>query len=96
MSYRTEESDLLVVKLAQWEGQQLLGFLDHVIGLADSRLDLAMLVPAFEGLGDGSSLRAGFARTSPMSCAGTRPPPRCKRSNWARPAARNARRLPLP
>jgi hypothetical protein len=56
MSYRTDEPDTLVVKFAQWEGQQLLAFLDHSIARGDSRLDLGALLSALESLGDANSM----------------------------------------
>jgi hypothetical protein len=52
MSYRTEESDILVVNLSRWEGQQLAAILEHSIAEANLEADLCALIAAMESLSE--------------------------------------------
>lgn len=56
MSYRTEESEIIVVKFSQAEGQQLFALLEHSIAQADQRLALDAIVGAIDSLSDANAL----------------------------------------
>ena len=56
MAYRTEESDVLVVNLSRWEGQQLSALLEHSIAEADQESDLCALIAAMESLSEADAL----------------------------------------
>jgi hypothetical protein len=57
MSYRNEESDIIVVKFSQEDGQQLLAILEHSIAQVDyNRLNLGALISALDSLSDANAL----------------------------------------
>jgi hypothetical protein len=56
MSYRTEESDLLVINLSRWQGQQLSALLAHSIAEAAQEADLCALIAAMESLDEADAI----------------------------------------
>ena len=56
MSYRTEETNIAVIRLSQLEGQQLCAILEHSIARADQGYDPCLVASALESLGDANDL----------------------------------------
>jgi hypothetical protein len=56
MSYRSEETDIVVIKLSLLEGQQLSALLEHSIAQTGQGYDPCLLASALDSLGDANDL----------------------------------------